>query len=41
MTELEKTQALIWYAVEGYDLITIAQHFGITQEQLARELRNK
>jgi len=39
MTELEKTQALIWYAVEGYDLATIAQHFGITKEQLAPELR--
>lgn len=34
----QKAMALDWYAHKGFDLQTIAQHFGLTQEQLAREL---
>ena len=37
----QKAQALDWLARRGYDLQTIAQHFGLTSEQLARELRTQ
>ncbi|WP_256250386.1 hypothetical protein [Burkholderia ubonensis] len=38
---LNKTQretALHWYAVKGYALQTIADHFGLTRDEMAREL---
>lgn len=41
LNDQQKAMALDWYAREGYDLQTIAQHFGLTQEQMARELRSK
>lgn len=28
-----------WYVTRGYDLITIAQHFGLHVEQLKKEIR--
>jgi hypothetical protein len=39
LTTGEKKRALAWY-VAGFDLITIAQEFGITAEQLKAQLRN-
>lgn len=41
LNDQQKALALHWYAQKGYDLQTIAQHFGLTQEQMARELRSK
>jgi uncharacterized protein YjcR len=38
MTDQSKKQALQWY-VQGCDLITIAQHFGVTVETLKDNLR--
>lgn len=38
MTEASKKQALTWY-VQGFDLITIAQHFGVGVEELKDNLR--
>ena len=38
---LNKTQretALHWYAVKGYSLQAIADHFGLTRDDMAREL---
>lgn len=40
LTPAQRSQALYWYTVCGYDLGTIAQEFGITRDQLARALRN-
>jgi hypothetical protein len=39
MNKKDRAQALDWYAVKNYDLTTIAQHFGMTRDELARELR--
>jgi hypothetical protein len=41
MNPTDKALALRWYAVEGFDLITIAQHFGITVESLKAVLRTE
>ena len=38
LSEQDRKQALKWYAQNGYDLQTIAQHFGLTVDQLKREL---
>jgi predicted DNA-binding protein YlxM (UPF0122 family) len=40
LTEGQRKLALDWY-IKGFDLITIAQHFGISRDDLARELRRK
>jgi hypothetical protein len=37
----QRQLALDWYVQKGYDLITIAQHFGLTRDQLAHELRSQ
>lgn len=41
LTEQDKKIALHWYAVKDYDLATIAQHFGLTVEQIKSELNNQ
>jgi hypothetical protein len=38
LTSGELRLALAWY-VAGFDLVTIAQEFGITAERLKRQLR--
>lgn len=38
LNETQRKLALYWYAVEGFDLVTIAQHFGLTRDQLANEI---
>lgn len=38
MTEQEKKQAIQWLC-KNYDLVTVAQHFGLTRDELAREIR--
>lgn len=38
LTSNEKRLALCWY-VAGYDLVTIAQEFGITVQLLKSQLR--
>jgi len=37
LTEQQIGQAMYWY-IKGYDLITIAQHFGVSRDQLARAI---
>jgi transposase-like protein len=37
----QRAQALSWYAQGTANLQTIAQHFGLTTDQLAREIRTK
>ena len=39
MTLSDKETALHWYAHCGYPLQMIAQHFNLTQDELAKELR--
>lgn len=39
LTNEEHNQALQWYARDGFDLITIAQHFDISVECLKANLR--
>ena len=41
LTPEEKRQALDWYVNKGFDLATIAQHYGLTVEQLKRQLNNQ
>jgi len=41
LNDAQKALALEWYARKGYDLQTIAQHFGLDQDQMARELRSR
>ena len=38
LTESQKSLALRWYTNEGYGLSTIAQHFGMSRDQLASQL---
>lgn len=38
LTKQERKQALTWYAVLGFDLQTIADHFHMTRANLCREL---
>src|SRR5574343_996844 len=40
LTKQDRKTALHWYAVKGYDLITIAQHFGLTLDEIKSELNN-
>jgi len=40
MSQQDKAQALRWY-VQGIDLITIAQHFGVSVETLRVALHNQ
>jgi hypothetical protein len=40
MTNVEIKQAVTWY-VAGYDLTTIAQHFGLTRDGLAKVINNQ
>jgi uncharacterized protein YidB (DUF937 family) len=40
LNEDQRAQALEWYAKGTADLQTIAQHFGLTTEELARELHS-
>lgn len=40
LTDADRAQALEWY-VKGFDLITIAQHFGVHVEVLKNLLRTK
>lgn len=40
LSEAQKKQAIQWLANDGYDLVTVAQHFGLTRDQLAAQLRN-
>lgn len=40
MTQEQKKQALAWYAAGTANLQTIAQHYDLTVEELAVELRN-
>ncbi|MCG3884871.1 hypothetical protein I3271_09230 [Photobacterium leiognathi] len=40
LTTEEKQKAISWYANNSYDLITIAQHFGIHVEELKQEIRS-
>lgn len=35
---IDREQAIAWY-VKGYDLITIAQHFGVSVEELCEVMR--
>jgi predicted DNA-binding protein YlxM (UPF0122 family) len=39
MNEADKAQAIEWYAVKGYSLETIAQHFEMSVETLKDNLR--
>lgn len=41
MNEAEKKQAINWFCNCNYDLSTIAQHFGLTREQLKKVLNNE
>ena len=41
MSDDDKKLALHWYAVKGYDLQTIADHFKVTRDELARELNTE
>ena len=36
---IDREQAIAWY-VKGMDLITIAQHYGVTVEELRRVMHN-
>ena len=38
MSAQDRAQALRWY-VQGFDLVTIAQHYRMTTEELAQALR--
>jgi len=40
MTETERSEAVDWL-VKGYDIITVAQHFDMTRDELARELNTE
>lgn len=39
LTDDERTQALAWY-VQGIDLVTIGQNWGLTYEEIKAELNN-
>lgn len=39
LTDEQRAEALKWYSKGTANLQTIAQHYGLTVEQLARELR--
>jgi hypothetical protein len=41
LNEQQRKTALHWYANGIASLQTIAQHFGLTTDQLAREIRTK
>jgi DNA-binding transcriptional regulator LsrR (DeoR family) len=40
LNDQQKSLAIYWYSHKGYSLQTVAQHFGLTQEQISRELRS-
>lgn len=40
LTEEEKNQAIYWYAVKGFSLQTIADHFKMTVPELSAAMRN-
>ncbi len=35
----QRATAVYWYAHKGFSLQTIADHYGLTVDQLAREIR--
>lgn len=39
LTPEQRKQALNWLANDGYDIITVAQYFDLSVEQLKKELR--
>ena len=39
LNDEQKKQALQWY-ISGIDLVTIAQHFGITRDELSSSINN-
>lgn len=41
LNDEQKKQAIDWYANKGFDLSTIAQHFGLTRDELIKEIRTK
>lgn len=41
LTKDELDQAIRWNAVNGYDWVTIAQHFGVTVEDMKAAIRNR
>lgn len=41
MSPEDKQLALHWYAVCGYNLSTIAQHFNMARDELASHLHNQ
>lgn len=41
MTQQEKHTAINWLANGNYDISTVAQHFGLTIEELKSEIHNQ
>ncbi|HHJ3080354.1 TPA: hypothetical protein ACPVZG_004205 [Vibrio parahaemolyticus] len=39
LTEEQRKQAINWLANDNYDISTVAQHFGLNREELAKEIR--
>jgi len=39
MSVEDKKLAIYWLANTPYDIITVAQHFGMTADELAKEVR--
>ncbi|ELP5898713.1 hypothetical protein QTV49_000587 [Vibrio vulnificus] len=39
LTEEQRKQAISWLANDNYDISTVAQHFGLNREELAKEIR--
>lgn len=39
LTEEQRKQAINWLANNNYDISTVAQHFGLNREELAKEIR--
>lgn len=41
LNDTDRRQALAWYAVLGFNLRTIAEHYGLTPDQMSQELRTE
>ena len=41
MSNEDKKLAIYWLANKNYNLVTVAQHFGMTAAELARELNTE
>ena len=41
LTQEEKKQAISWLANDGFDLVTVAQHFGLTAEELKTQVHTQ